>query len=153
MWGISGRTIGKFGAKVYNQYADLIAYDGTILKSRNIIGAYKPESKKRILLCAHWDSRPYADNDPDPKNHHTPILGVNDGASGVGVLLEIARQIQKEQPALGIDIVFFDSEDYGIPEFYDGKYKQDTWCLGSQYWARTPHVQNYNARYGSCWIW
>ncbi|WP_368332711.1 M28 family peptidase, partial [Phocaeicola vulgatus] len=86
----------KFGAKVYNQYADLIAYDGTILKSRNIIGAYKPESKKRILLCAHWDSRPYADNDPDPKNHHTPILGVNDGASGVGVLLEIARQIQKE---------------------------------------------------------
>ena len=111
----------KFGAKVYNQYADLIAYDGTILKSRNIIGAYKPESKKRILLCAHWDSRPYADNDPDPKNHHTPILGVNDGASGVGVLLEIARQIQKEQPALGIDIVFFDSEDYGIPEFYDGK--------------------------------
>ena len=138
----------KFGAKVYNQYADLIAYDGTILKSRNIIGAYKPESKKRILLCAHWDSRPYADNDPDPKNHHTPILGVNDGASGVGVLLEIARQIQKEQPALGIDIVFFDSEDYGIPEFYDGRYKQDTWCLGSQYWARTPHVQNYNARYG-----
>ena len=126
----------------------MIAYDGTILKSRNIIGAYKPESKKRILLCAHWDSRPYADNDPDPKNHHTPILGVNDGASGVGVLLEIARQIQKEQPALGIDIVFFDSEDYGIPEFYDGKYKQDTWCLGSQYWARTPHVQNYNARYG-----
>ena len=54
----------KFGAKVYNQYADLIAYDGTILKSRNIIGAYKPESKKRILLCAHWDSCPYADNDP-----------------------------------------------------------------------------------------
>lgn len=66
----------------------------------------------------------------------------------MGVLLEIARQIQKEQPALGIDIVFFDSEDYGIPEFYDGRYKQDTWCLGSQYWARTPHVQNYNARYG-----
>lgn len=138
----------KFGAKVYNQYADLIAYDGTILKSRNIIGAYKPESKKRVLLCAHWDSRPYADNDPDPKNHRTPILGVNDGASGVGVLLEIARQIQKEQPALGIDIVFFDSEDYGIPEFYEGRYQQDTWCLGSQYWARTPHVQNYNARFG-----
>ena len=98
----------KFGAKVYNQYADLIAYDGTILKSRNIIGAYKPESKKRILLCAHWDSRPYADNDPDPKNHHTPILGVNDGASGVGGgCWKSPVQIQKEQPALGIDIVFF----------------------------------------------
>ncbi len=138
----------KFGAKVYNQYADLIAYDGTILKARNIIGAYKPESKKRVLLCAHWDSRPYADNDPNPKNHHTPILGVNDGASGVGVLLEIARQIQKKQPTLGIDIVFFDAEDYGIPEFYEGRHKPDTWCLGSQYWARTPHVQGYNARYG-----
>lgn len=138
----------KFGAKVYNQYADLIAYDGTLLKARNIIGAYKPESKKRVLLCAHWDSRPYADHDPDPKNHHTPILGVNDGASGVGVLLEIARQLQKEQPALGIDIVFFDAEDYGTPEFYEGRHKADTWCLGSQYWARTPHVQGYNARYG-----
>ena len=138
----------KFGAKVYNQRADLIAWDGTILKARNIIGAYKPESKKRIMLCAHWDSRPYADNDPDPKNHHTHILGVNDGASGVGVLLEIARQIQQKEPALGIDIIFFDAEDYGTPEFYTGQPKQDTWCLGSQFWARTPHVQNYNARYG-----
>lgn len=138
----------KFGAKVYNQYAELTAYDGTILKARNIIGAYKPESKKRVMLCSHWDSRPYADNDPDPKNHHTPIIGANDGASGVGVLLEIARQIQKEEPTLGIDLIFFDAEDYGIPEFYEGKYKADTWCLGSQYWARTPHVQGYNARYG-----
>ena len=138
----------KFGAKVYNQRADLIAWDGTILKARNIIGAYKPESKKRIMLCAHWDSRPYADNDPDPKNHHTHILGVNDGASGVGVLLEIARQIQQKEPALGIDIIFFDAEDYGTPEFYTGQPKQDTWCVGSQFWARTPHVQNYNARYG-----
>ena len=118
----------KFGAKVYNQRADLIAWDGTILKARNIIGAYKPESKKRIMLCAHWDSRPYADNDPDPKNHHTHILGVNDGASGVGVLLEIARQIQQKEPALGIDIIFFDAEDYGTPEFYTGQPKQDT-CL------------------------
>lgn len=73
-----------FGAKVTNQYADLIAYDGTLLKARNIIGSYKPESKKRIALFAHWDTRPWADNDADEKNHHTPILGANDGASGVG---------------------------------------------------------------------
>lgn len=138
----------KFGAKVYNQYADLTAYNGTTLKARNIIGAYKPESKKRVMLCAHWDSRPYADNDPDPKNHHTPILGVNDGASGVGVLLEIARQLQQEQPALGIDIIFFDAEDYGTPQFESGYHTSDTWCLGSQYWGRTPHVKDYNARYG-----
>ena len=74
------KQLEKFGAKVYNQYADLTAWDGTVLKARNIIGSYKPESKKRILLCAHWDSRPYADNDPDTKNHHKHILGVNDGA-------------------------------------------------------------------------
>ena len=64
-----------FGAQVTNQYADLIAYDGTLLKARNIIGSYKPESKKRIALFAHWDTRPWADNDPDEKNHKTPILG------------------------------------------------------------------------------
>ena len=142
------KQLEKFGAKVYNQYADLTAWDGTVLKARNIIGAYKPESKKRILLCAHWDSRPYADNDPDEKNYRKHILGVNDGASGVGVLLEIARLLQQQEPTVGIDIVFFDAEDYGTPEFHQGVYKQDTWCLGSQYWARTPHVQGYYARYG-----
>ena len=138
----------RFGATVYNQYADLVAYDNTILKARNIIGAYKPESRKRIMLCAHWDSRPYADYDPDPKKHHTPILGVNDGASGVGVLLEVARQLQQQAPTIGIDLIFFDAEDYGTPTFYRGSYKADTWCLGSQYWGRVPHVANYNARYG-----
>ena len=137
----------RFGAKVYNQYADLVAYDGTLLKSRNIIGAYNPEAKKRVILFAHWDSRPYADYDEE-KYHHTAIDGANDGASGVGVLLEIARQIQKQSPAIGIDIAFFDAEDYGIPEFYQGNYKADTWCLGSQYWSRIPHVADYKARYG-----
>lgn len=137
----------RFGAKVYNQYAELIAYDGTILKSRNIVGAYNPETKKRVLLCAHWDSRPYADQDEE-KYHHTPIDGANDGASGVGVLLEIARQIQMKAPGIGIDIAFFDAEDYGIPEFYEGTYKQGTWCLGSQYWGRIPHVSDYKARFG-----
>ncbi|MGN0309803.1 MAG: M20 family metallopeptidase [Bacteroides sp.] len=138
----------RFGAKVYNQYADLMAYDNTLLKARNIIGAYLPESRKRVMLCAHWDSRPYADYDPDPKKHHTPILGVNDGASGVGVLLEVARQLQQQAPTIGIDIIFFDAEDYGTPAFYRGAYKEDTWCLGSQYWGRMPHVDNYNARFG-----
>ena len=93
----------KFGAKVYSQYADLMAYDGTILKARNIIGSYKPEMKKRVLLCAHWDSRPYADQDEE-KFHQTPIDGANDGASGVGVLLEIARQIQMKAPAIPLSL-------------------------------------------------
>lgn len=137
----------RFGAKVYNQYADLMAYNGAILKARNIIGAYKPDTKRRVMLCAHWDSRPYADQDEE-RYHHTPIDGANDGASGVGVLLEIARQIQLQAPAVGIDIVFFDAEDYGMPDFYKGPYKPDTWCLGSQYWGRIPHVSDYKARFG-----
>ncbi len=138
----------QFGARVYNQYADLVAYDGTLLKSRNIIGAYNPDSRRRVLLCAHWDSRPYADEDDDAGKRRTPIIGANDGASGVGVLLEVARRLQQQAPSVGIDIIFFDAEDYGIPTFYEGQYKADTWCLGSQYWGRVPHVANYNARYG-----
>ena len=142
------KQLEAFGAKVYNQYADLEAWDGTILKARNIIGAYNPDSKKRVMLCAHWDSRPYADYDADAKNHKKPIDGANDGASGVGVLLEIARQIQKEAPAVGIDIIFFDAEDYGTPDWHTGSHKPNDWCLGSQYWSRTPHVSGYFARYG-----
>ncbi|MDO4164312.1 MAG: M28 family peptidase [Bacteroides sp.] len=138
----------QFGAKVYNQYADLAAYDGNLLKARNIIGSYKPESKKRIVLFSHWDSRPWADQDPDKKNHYTPILGANDGASGVGVLLEIARQLQQQQPELGIDLVFLDAEDYGAHNEYTGQRKEEFWCLGSQYWSRNPHVPGYNARFG-----
>jgi len=115
----------SFGAVVTNQYADLTAFDGTVLKARNIIGSYKPETKRRVLLFAHWDSRKWADRDPDPANHHKPILGANDGASGVGVLLEIARLIQQQQPAIGIDIIFFDAEDYGAPAFYDGPHKDE----------------------------
>ena len=138
----------QFGAQVHVQEADLVAYDNTILKARNIIGAYRPDSRRRVLLCAHWDSRPYADAERGKKQQKQPILGANDGASGVGVLLEIARLIQQQAPAIGVDIVFFDAEDYGIPSFYRGPYKADTWCLGSQYWARVPHVQGYNARFG-----
>lgn len=141
------KQLEKFGAQVTNQYADLVAYNGTLLKSRNIIGSYKTESKKRIALFAHWDSRPWADNDPDPKNHHTPILGANDGASGVGVLLEIARLINQQAPELGIDLIFFDAEDYGTPQFEE-KDQASSWCLGSQYWAQNPHVEGYNARFG-----
>lgn len=140
----------KFGANVTEQKADLKAYDGTILHARNIIGSYNPENPKRILLFAHWDSRPYADRDPDSNLHNTPILGANDGASGVGVLLEIARQIQANPLEIGIDIIFFDAEDYGQPDFI--KATNETtyggWTLGSEYWSKNPHVPNYKAKYG-----
>ncbi len=137
-----------YGAQVYNQFVDLTRYDGQVMKSRNIIGAYRPELKKRVALFAHWDTRPWADKDADASKHHTPILGANDGASGVGVLLEIARQLQKQAPAIGIDIVLFDAEDSGAPDFYTGTHQDTYWCLGSQYWSRIPHTEGYHARFG-----
>lgn len=139
----------EYGAVVTEQRADLKAYDNTILKARNIIGSFLPEAPERILLCAHWDTRPYSDNDPDPSNHHQPVMGANDGASGVAVLLEIARQLQKKLPAIGVDIIFFDAEDHGAPYFYKGVNNgEETWCLGSQYWAANPHIPDYKAKFG-----
>ena len=73
----------------------------------NIIARFQPKMSNRILLCAHWDTRPWADSDPDPKNHNTPIIGANDGASGVAVLMEIARLLKQQKTAVGVDIVFF----------------------------------------------
>ena len=137
----------RYGAKVFEQDMMLTAYNGEKLKSKNVIGSYLPEAKDRILLFAHWDSRPYADHDPDPANYHTPIMGTDDGASGVGVLLEVARQLQVRTPNVGIDIIFFDTEDYGAPSFDKGTYTDD-WCLGTQFWTKNPHVKNYTAKFG-----
>lgn len=137
----------SFGAAVTEQKVKLRAFNGDILNANNIIGSFNPEENQRILLFAHWDTRPWSDNDPDPANYNKPVLGANDGASGVGVLLEIARNIGLQSPRLGIDIIFFDAEDYGAPESYTGN-ATDTWCLGSQHWARNPHVNPYRPRFG-----
>lgn len=134
------------GAAVTEQRADLKAYNGDVLPSRNIIGSFNPDTRRRILLCSHWDSRPWADADPDPTKHRTPIAGANDGASGVGVLLEIARQLGQQAPSIGVDIIFFDAEDYGMHD-EDPVYVEDSWCLGSQYWARQAKRTDYMARY------
>lgn len=139
----------RFGAEIYVQEMTLTAYNGDRLQCRNIIGSYNPEDKKRILLFAHWDTRPYAEHDPDSTKWRTPIDGADDGASGVGVLLEIARQIGQHNPGTGIDIIFFDAEDYGVPEFDKStSYTVNSWCLGSQFWAKNPHTPNYRAEYG-----
>lgn len=138
----------RFGATVTNQYADLAAYDGTVLKARNIIASYNPEADIRILICGHWDSRPWADNDPDPANHRHPVLAANDAASDVAVMLEMARQIQLHPMNIGVDFICFDAEDYGQPQWDDKEYPSDGWCLGSQYWAENPHVYAYRARFG-----
>ena len=123
------------------------AFDGRPLEGKNIVASFDKDKKDRVLLCAHWDSRPFADRDPDPANHFRPVLGANDGASGVGVLLEIARCLSVEGAAVGVDVVLFDLEDFGEHANWRG-YTTDSWGLGSQHWARTPHVAGYRARFG-----
>ena len=143
----------EYGCKVTTQTAMLAGYDGTKLRSRNIMASINPEATTRILLCAHWDSRPWADNDPDSANWRKPILAANDAASGVAVMLELARIIRKskEEKAfnkqLGIDFVCFDAEDWGIPQWADVADNADSWALGAQYWSKNL-PQGYEARYG-----
>lgn len=126
-------------------------WDGTAVRGKNIISSIEAPAAiangKRLLLAAHWDSRLWADHDPDKNNHHSPIPGANDGASGVGVLMEAARVIAAQRPAISIDIIFFDMEDQGCPEWAD-TYVENSWCKGAQYWSQHPHTPFYNALYG-----
>jgi len=131
---------------VYLQETKVRGGDGKMLPCYNLIGAINPGATRRILLLTHWDSRPWADQDPNPENRNKPVPAADDGASGVGVLLEIARLL-KENPLpggnLGVDIFFTDVEDYGKSEW-----GEDSYCLGTQYWARNPHVPGYKAMAG-----
>ena len=138
----------RHGADVIVQEAPVVAFDKTVLNGKNIIGQFSPEKEDRVLLFAHWDSRPFADHDPNQANYQKPVPGANDGASGVGVLLEMARLIGQQQPEVGVDIIFFDAEDYGTPSFWKGAYQDNSWALGTQYWAKRPHRPGYRARYG-----
>jgi glutaminyl-peptide cyclotransferase len=95
----------------------------------NIIASFGKDRKRRLLFCAHWDSRQKSDNDPVPANRARPVPGANDGASGVAVLLEIARILGGAPPAVGVDLVLFDGEDGGE----EGQFS--TWCLGSAHFA------------------
>lgn len=135
----------QFGAHVIVQKGEAKQYDGKILNIKNIMGQYNPTAETRILLYAHWDTRPIADEDTINKN--LPIPGANDGGSGVGVLLEIARQLQIKPANVGVDIVFFDAEDVGEPaEMKSTNY--DSWSLGTQYWCMNPPIENYSADFG-----
>lgn len=138
----------QWADSVYVQKVDLTRFDGEILHARNIIAAFNPEEKSRILLLAHWDCRPWSDYDPNPNNHKKPVDGANDGASGIGVLMEIARLIHSQNLSIGVDIFFTDAEDSGEPRWISGGGNEKSWCLGAQYWAQKPHVAGYNARFG-----
>lgn len=143
----------EYGCKVTTQRVNLTGYDGTTLRSCNIMASINPEATTRILLCAHWDSRPWADNDPDQSNWKKPIIAANDAASGVAVMLELARIINNGKaekalrPQLGVDFVCFDAEDWGTPQWADVPDDADSWALGAQYWSKNL-PQGYEARYG-----
>ncbi len=141
----------KLGLNVTEQKADLRSWDGTVFHARNIIASYKPEAERRIIICTHWESRPWADQDPDSTKHHQPVMAANDGASGVGVMLEVARHLGELNPNVGIDFICFDAEDAGAPYWADAdKVPNDgsDWCLGSRYWASHPHKEGYKAEGG-----
>ena len=128
------------------QEAPITTYDRKNHTLKNIIASFNPNSNNRIALFAHWDTRHIADY--DTINKESPILGANDGGSGVGVLIELARIFKNKKPNIGLDIILFDAEDYGQPENSRFPIMKDSWCLGSQYWSRNPHKSDYFARYG-----
>lgn len=137
----------QYGCKVTTQKATLNGYDGTPLRSTNIMASYNPEATTRIMFCAHWDCRPWADNDPDSTNWHKPIIAANDAASGVGVMIELARILKGSSLELGVDFICFDAEDYGTPQWFEGEDPGDTWALGAQYFANNL-PEGYAPRYG-----
>lgn len=144
-----------------NEYADTVIvqefrsriFNNKGIDGQNIIASFHPKATKRVVLCSHWDSRPFADHDPDEGNWNHPIDGANDGASGVGVLLENARCFHHQAlpEKLGVDIIFFDLEDYGPRQDESERYYDDRrnhWALGSQHWSAQPHMPGYSASYG-----
>ncbi len=130
----------KYTDNVIEQKTTITNFDDRKLNIRNIIAEINPKAKKRIMLCSHWDSRPYADK--DNVNPTQPILGANDGASGVGVLMEIARILKSNPVDIGIDLILFDAEDLGKNEY------RHSYCLGSQYWSTNLHHPGYTAEFG-----
>lgn len=141
------RTMAQWCDTVISQPFSTTLWNGQTVKGVNIIASLDPDKSDRIMLCAHWDSRLWADHDPDESNHRKPILGANDGASGVATLMEMARTMSTMRPSVGIDFIFFDIEDQGMPEWADEDYQDNTWCKGSQYWAQNPHRPYYRAIY------
>lgn len=126
--------------QVFPQEFTAKGYDGDTLALTNIIAAFNTQSSDRIMLCAHWDTRPRADK--DTVNQQKPIPGADDGASGVAVLLELARLFEQQPPPIGVDIVLFDGEDYGN----EGDLSK--YFLGSRHWANNPPVKGYAPRFG-----
>lgn len=131
----------KYGAQVSEQSFKAQVPNSGEVRASNIIASYNPKYAQRVLLAAHWDTRYAADE--DVTNNTQPHDGADDGGSGVGVLLEIARLLNENPIPLGVDIILFDAEDQG-----EHKGPAEKWCLGSQHWGKNPHVKKYSANYG-----
>ena len=138
----------RFGADtVIVQEGESMIYDGTKMPIRNVVASYGLGKPNRVMICAHWDSRPFADNDINPDNRRKAIIGANDGASGVGVMMELARQLGQKNAAIGVDLILFDLEDWGAPDWEQSKLSDGGWALGSKYWASRPHIPGYQAQF------
>ncbi len=147
----------EFGCEVTVQDFTATGWDGTKLKARNIIASINPQVGKRIFISAHWDSRPVADDDSVAANRTKPVPAANDGASGVAVMLEMARTLHQSpaKPTVGVDFVCFDVEDWGNSEKATKDFEKASgdidyygYGLGSRYWAKNLHKPNYSAYYG-----
>ncbi|MCF8275269.1 MAG: M28 family peptidase [Flavobacteriales bacterium] len=139
------KTFKRYGFAVSEQVDSMKVYTGYASAFRNIIASSDTARSDRVLLFAHWDSRKYADR--DVQDQEKPISGANDNASGVAVLLEMARLISERSPEVGVDIVLFDLEDQGRPatDVYDDPYDHG-FCRGSWYWSE--RVDSTGYRYG-----
>ncbi|MCZ4245334.1 M28 family peptidase [Pedobacter punctiformis] len=140
------KKLKSFSAIVKIQGGKTSTYDGKSFELKNILASFNPDKKNRVLVTAHWDARPFSDQDTDPANHTKSFEAANDGGSGVAVILEMARLIQQKQPNVGVDFVLWDLEDYGKAN--DESPDEITWCLGSQYWAKNAAATGYKAMYG-----
>ena len=138
--------LARHGAQVKNQHGTMTNYAGKPQAIRNIVAILEGNTSHAILLCAHWDCRPWSDEEELYENRFEPVMGANDGASGVGVILEMVRQLSirksKGEFIPTVQVVFFDCEDMGTPAHFTGSQRDHTWCLGSQYWAQELKIQN-----------
>lgn len=132
-----------YGAKVVKQEFKASFFDQQNVSCTNIMGQLNPTVEKRILLAAHFDSRAIADKDDEDKDK--PILGADDGGSGVGVLLALAQMISEHPIDIGVDFLFFDAEDQGEPGTAGDP---ESWAQGSQYWATNVVPNGYRPKYG-----
>ncbi|WP_235291595.1 M28 family peptidase [Portibacter lacus] len=133
----------EFGLSVKVQKFNTTIFNGQKMPGYNIIAQINSEHADRVIIGAHWDTRFIADKDPDEENHDDPIMGADDGASGVAAILELARTISQNPIDMGVDFILFDVEDQG-----DMGGDVTTWALGSQYWAKNKVPKNYSADFG-----